>query len=327
MALITRYETPAALRDLPEDSDFYSNWHDVINEILGDGQQGTDGIGEFYNAARKDVTPVTERLTNWMGFPRPLIMQERDNREKAFEAAEVRKDNTPIQGEYFEWFVTRTSEGKIKKVAFTTETRLYWQQLFKFDQNRVLELYHELVNPDVKMEDLVDADGNYDAYNVWNVEKGIVHYIVGINSVEAANRVTPGGVSITTSSQATDGYDSQARANTALEVFSADNRMLFDVNTFARKGFSMAFRDPIGLYIADWDDTGWTKPDGSPVGNYWRVVRGKPGMVLRLEYEVPESEGFLVSDISIGGRPIKYGGHLAEHITVMMGITVGKPAS
>jgi len=325
MPLVTRYDTPAGLRDLPEDSKFYEAWHEVIDNVLGDGQPGTDGTGDFYNAARKDVRVVAERLTNWMGFPRPLLMTERDNRQKAFEEAEVRRDEKPIQGEYFEWFVTRNGAGKIKKVTFVTETRLYWEQLFKFDRERVLALYHELVSPDVTMADLVDKQGNYNSYNAWNIEKGIVHYIVGINSIEAANRVTPFGVSITDSPQAKDGYDSQARANTPLELFSADNRMLFDVNAFARKGFSMAFRDPIGLYITDWDDTGWTKPDGSPVGNYWRIVRGKPGMALRLEYEVPESEGFMVSDISIGGRPVKYGGHLAEHITVMMGISVGKP--
>lgn len=325
MPLVTRFDTPAGLRDLPEDSDFYRIWHETIDEVLDNGLQGTGGVGEFYNAARKDVSPVTERFMTWMGFPRTLITKQRDDRQKGFEEAEVRKDTEAIQGEYFEWFVTR-SGGKIKKVTFTTETRRYWQLLFSSDRNRVLELYRELVSPEVKMDDLVDGNGNYNPYNVWNVKKGIVHYIVGINSIEAANSVTPGGVSITAPPQATDGFDSQTRATINLEIFSADNRMIFDVNAFARKGFSVTFRDPIGLYIADWDDTGWTKPDGSPVGNYWRIVRGKPGMVLRLEYEVPESEGFLVSDISIGGRPIKYGGHLAEHITVMMAISVGKPA-
>jgi hypothetical protein len=94
----------------------------------------------------------------------------------------------------------------------------------------------------------------------------------------------------------------------------------------ARKGLSVTAREPIGLYMVAWDDTGFTKPDGSPVGNYWRVVRGVPGQALRLEYEVPASEGFLVGDIRIGGRPIRYGGHLAEHITVMIGGLAGTRA-
>jgi hypothetical protein len=60
------------------------------------------------------------------------------------------------------------------------------------------------------------------------------------------------------------------------------------------------------------------------VGDYWRIVRGSPGAALRVEYEVPASEGFVVGDISIGGRPIRFGGQLAEHITVMAGGLVGR---
>lgn len=324
MALITRFETTDAIRDLPEDSEFYENWHKEIDSLLADGRQGSDGIGEFYNPARKDFEPVAERFMNWTGFPRTLLTAKRDNRQKAFEAAEKRRDKEAIQGEYFEWFATRGGDGKIRKVTFTTETRLYWTQLFKADRNRVLELYRELVSPEVQPADLVDADDNYNSYNVWNTEKGIVHYIVGINHLGAALDVSQDGVDLV-KPHAVDNYDFQTRAEKFPE-FAADSRMGFDVGIFARKNFPVTFRDPINLYITDWDDTGWTKPDGSPVGNYWRIVRGKPGMALRLEYEVPESEGFLVGDISIGGRPIEYGGHLAEHITVMIATVVGNPA-
>jgi hypothetical protein len=65
-----------------------------------------------------------------------------------------------------------------------------------------------------------------------------------------------------------------------------------------------------------YDDTGWTKPDGSPVDNYWTILRGNPGQILRLQYEVPPGAGFVVGDISIGGRPIEWGGQIAEHVTV-----------
>jgi hypothetical protein len=75
--------------------------------------------------------------------------------------------------------------------------------------------------------------------------------------------------------------------------------------------------------MVDWDDTGWTKPDGTPVGDYWRISRGTAGAALRLEYEVPAGEGFVVGDIRIGGRPIKWGGQIAEHVTVMVGGIAG----
>ena len=68
--------------------------------------------------------------------------------------------------------------------------------------------------------------------------------------------------------------------------------------------------------MVDWDDTGWTRPDGSPVGSYWKVVRGTPGAALRVTYEVPPEEGFVVGDIRIGGRRIEFGGQIAEHVTM-----------
>ena len=98
-----------------------------------------------------------------------------------------------------------------------------------------------------------------------------------------------------------------------------------DGNTLVRKNLSVTARDPVGLYIAGWDDTGWTKPDGKPVGNYWRIVRGVPGAALRAEYEVPASEGFVVGDIRIGGRLIEFGGQIAEHLTVTIVGIAGTP--
>jgi hypothetical protein len=102
---------------------------------------------------------------------------------------------------------------------------------------------------------------------------------------------------------------------------------MIDGNTLARRGFSVTLREPVGIYMAGWDDTGWTRPDGSPVGDYWRITRGRPGEVLRLEYEVPAGEGFVVGDIRIGGRPVEYGGQLAEHInSVIRVVLVRRPS-
>ncbi len=78
--------------------------------------------------------------------------------------------------------------------------------------------------------------------------------------------------------------------------------MSIDLHMLVRKGPYVTFRDPSGLYIVDWNDSGFTKPNGTPVGNYWRIVRGTSGMVLRLEYEVPAGLGFVVGDIKIGGH-------------------------
>ena len=154
--------------------------------------------------------------------------------------------------------------------------------------------------------------------NQWNHARGIVHFIMRINGMSPlikAEQDTPirGAVA--------DNYDAMplAFANGTPLYTSADARFSLDIGVLSRQGLSVTVREPVGLYMIDWDDTGWEKPDGTPVGDYWRVVRGRPDAALRLEYEVPKAAGFVVGDIRIGGRPIRYGGQLAEHVTVMAG--------
>jgi hypothetical protein len=84
--------------------------------------------------------------------------------------------------------------------------------------------------------------------------------------------------------------------------------------------------NPPGLYMLGWDDSGWTKPNGDPVDDYWQVDRGVRGAALRVTYEVPERAGFQVGDILIGGRPIEFGGHIAEHITMSAHVVSGATA-
>jgi hypothetical protein len=330
MPLLTRFETPAALRDFPVGSAFYDSWSETVSELLGaveiSGSAGPEPapggtpVGGFFNPHLHDHRPVAERVLVWMGFPRHLLITHRDDRQRAFELGEARgvtERNT--QKEYFEWRVTREGE-RIKKVTFVTETERYWQEMFDFDPNRVLELYQTLVDPAITMAQITDAAGRYDPLNDWNTSRGIVHYIVNSpqNTLEAAIGLVQVSVGRPSGRHVRDNYEITSPART-----SADPRVGIDVDDLARKNLWVTLAEAIGLYMVAWDDTGWSKPDGSPVGNYWRIVRGKPGAALRLEYEVPASEGFDVSDIKIGGRPIRFGGHLAEHITVKV---VGRAA-
>jgi hypothetical protein len=328
MPLVTKFDTPGLLRDFPSGSAFYDNWHTVIDGMLGTTPRaGSGGIGEFYNASRLNVNPAGERLLVWMGFPRELLVGNRDNRQEAFRQADNRGTGAggmDTQVEYLEWYVTKEGD-KIKKVTFTTETPEYWRAMFDFDRGtRVLELYKQLVSPSVTAADLVTGSA-YNPLNKWNTSQGIVHYIVSspANTLGAAIGLAKGSVNMSPA-HVRDNYE---LADRGFAPTSADPRVQIDVNMLARKGLSVTAREPVGLYMVGWDDTGWTKPDGSPVGNYWRIVRGNPGAALRLEYEVPASEGFMVSDIRIGGRPIRYGGHLAEHVTVMIGGLAGTRAT
>lgn len=93
------------------------------------------------------------------------------------------------------------------------------------------------------------------------------------------------------------------------------------VNSLARAGALVGLRNPVGLYIDSLDTTGWSKPDGAPVDDYWKVLRPEGDQsagIVRARYEVPQSEGFTVSDIRIGGQPIEFAGQIAEHITMKL---------
>jgi hypothetical protein len=303
MPLVTRFDTPGRLRDLPDGSPFYDRWHEVVDGLIPSSRP-LSGAGRYLDPSDHDLPDAAERAFTWTGFSRPLLaVTHRDDRAAALLAGENRLE----QPEYLEWHVTR-SAAKVTKITFVTETPEYWATLAAVDPDRVLRLYRELVDPAVARSDLFPG-GTYDPRNRWNTVDGIVHYIMRINSMEdllgVSQEAEPTG-------RARDNFDALPyRRKTA-----ADARVNFDLWMLARPGRGLATANPPGPAIIDWDDSGWTKPDGTPVGDYWRIVRGAPGAALRVEYQVPAGEGFAVGDIRIGGRPITTGGQLAEHIVV-----------
>jgi hypothetical protein len=322
MALLAAFDTPAAIRDAPAGSPFYANWSNYIAGELAAVTSGSNG-GAFCDPTQTDVNVVGEKTLTWMGFPRDVLLPvNRDNKPAAYAAADADVATRDPQNEYFEWYVWRNREGKITKVAFVTETPEYYQRLWNTDPNLVVDLYRTLVDPAVTQADLQNAAGAYDKFNRWNTVDGIVHYIQSINTLGAAFGLAQGAVNATPPFN--DNFEARPSGSTA--ATAVDPRVSIDVHMLARKGLYVTFRDPIGLYIVDWNDSGFTKPDGTPAGNYWRIVRGAPGMVLRLEYEVPAALGFVVGDIKIGGHRIAFGGQVAEHITVSTSGTAGNPA-
>ena len=97
-----------------------------------------------------------------------------------------------------------------------------------------------------------------------------------------------------------------------------------DVTARAREGYAITLEDPVALYLVRLETQGWRRPDGKPVGNYLTVTRGVRGRGLRGVYQVPPGaraggRPFVVGDIEIGGRPIEWGGQIAERMT--MGLT------
>jgi hypothetical protein len=313
MPAVSRFDTPGSERDLPAGHTFYDAWHATVAGLLSPSLTEGNPLGEFFDPSDWDFDAVGERQLTWMGFPRTwMVARSRDDRDFAFERCEDRE----VQDEYLEWHVTRRPDGKIAKVVFVTETPEYWSELARADPAVVLALYRRLVHRTVTERELFSGPGgSYNPRNVWNTERGIVHYIQRINTLGDAVRLAIGAVR---APAPPDNFEAESA-----RVTSADPRVELDIAVLARRDLSITLREPVGLYMVDWDDTGWAKPNGRPVGDYWRVRRGTAGAALRLEYEVPKSEGFVVGQIRIGGREIDFGGQIAEHVTVMAGGVAG----
>ncbi len=113
----------------------------------------------------------------------------------------------------------------------------------------------------VTWEELVDDTGVYSRFNRWTTTDGILHFVNPINELGAAILLAQDGA------QTTD----QGRDNFELTISrgpsAADDYIIREVAGLGRAGFGVAIQDPVGLYIDGWDDTGWTRPDGSPVGD------------------------------------------------------------
>ena len=302
---LARFDTPGALRDLPPDSGSYAAWHRTIERLIRDRVK-LSGPGRSVDPSKVDLEVSARRVYTWTGFSRPLMAEEhRDDRRAAFEAGENRK----VQIEYLEWHVTRRA-GKIVKAVFVTETPEYWKWLAAADKAKVLELYQQHVSPDVAIDELFPDGETYDPENRWNTTDGIVHFIMPINSMKDLLGVSQEAPDV--DGEVLDGYGPLPYTRAT----GADARLSLDNWAMARRGLSVCTIDAPGLFMIDWDDTGWERPDGTPVGDYWTVTRGRKGAALRLEYEVPAAEGFVVGDITIGGRPITTGGEMAEHIVM-----------
>jgi hypothetical protein len=243
------------------------------------------------------------------------------------------------QDEYCEWRVERdAAKGRISRVTFTCEPPEYWTALyggrvrygrdgkssFKFPGNRkyATQLYRELTGQDVKVQDLgLRGGGGYNRFNRWNSTHGIVHCSHVANSiageVQLAAQSTPllkrrDGTIVTNADEFICG------SHVGTPGRNSDSAIAASANSLARLGAKISLANPVGVYMDHVDVSGWSLPQNVKPSDCWRVVRGCACMMQRIVIEVPPETGLTVSDISIGGEPVRYGGQLAECITVKL---------
>jgi hypothetical protein len=340
---LQRFAAPANLDDLTIEQ-ARQNWSDSISDLFDQAVKRTQDFlqgspSQFYNPTR--VGPAgadtAELPILWQGFPKSVERQFGTGTRKTWQTAEqisgTRVARQQFQDEYLEWFVSRDhTSGKIVRVDFTCEGPEYWSFLAQTDPDKVLALYQQHVSPAVKMTDLFHNNA-YDPLNPWNLTRGAMHLIQPSNTLSAeifiaadatVLRHDAAGNLITDASELIDcaGFGVRTRAS--------DPHIGDEVNGLARQGFAVTLTDPVGLYIKGLDTTGWTKPDGSQLGDYFKIVRGGATHAVRAVYQVPQNETsggqpFVVGDILIGGSPIEFGGQIAKNITMqLVGSASGK---
>jgi hypothetical protein len=274
---------------------------------------------------------ASDRLLDitWNGFPKRFTGGRTVDYAAAddnLEPGQVRLEaQARLQDEALEWFVDRDSRGKIVRVQFTCEGAEYWKFLAKVRPDYVVTMYQRLISPAVKKQDLFVND-RYDPLNFWNTAGGAMHSTYYANHLSARIKFV---ASATVRRLASDGNEvasPRALVESSGEMKAnrnSDPPTGYDVNGLARQGFMITLGNPIGPYMASFKGDGLVLPDGQPAAGGFRVLRGRFPEVLRAEFRLPaaaEARGWTVSDVRLGGKPIAFGGQLAELITMKLTI-------
>jgi hypothetical protein len=313
MPKLARFGLPAGLRDSAP-----AEWNQRVGQIVG---RLDPGFPQFYDP-RKVNTPAAaaKPMVRWTAFPARLVVTVPAQRERWRMADRDRR----VQDEYCEWAVTRNAARKITKVTFTTELPEYFEHLFDTDKPALVRLYRRLVDRRVKLADLTRG-GAYNRSNKWNRGANLAHLTDAPNTLEAAAilvaeatipRRGPDGKIITNQQELVlcGGLGDHLR--------NSDPQIAEAVNAAAREGDELALADPVGLYLGRLRTAGMVTPDGFDPARFWRIERGDADHTLRARFEVPKARGYTVGDITIGGRPIEFGGQVADRVPVWITVIV-----
>lgn len=321
MATLAAFSPPADLPDAHA-----AAWHATVAGIF---DEFTGEFPQFYDPTVEDTpSEAVEATVAWTAFPASLLVTA-TSQEGRWGIADT-KPGRQAQDEYCEWTVERNAEGKLTSVTFTTELPEYWQHLADHDPDGVVDLYRELVSPDVERADLFGANDEYDPFNGWNTaaEGRLAHLIQPNNALSAAIALVAQATVLRErdGQPVTNKQDLVDCANLGNPFRNSDPQIAAAVNDAASTGAELSLRDPVGLYIKGLETTGLTTPDGEDPAAFWTIERGDPDHILRARFAVPEDRGYTVGDMKSGGRPINFGAQLADRVTVKVTVVV-KPGA
>jgi hypothetical protein len=329
---INQFDPPGTIDDLEGNAALAQAWSAELSGFF-DGAvalldaffaENAGGTPQFYNPVTNGIVATDTLLPiTWNGFPKRFkkhITTDYAGAEQKDPAVGQFRE----QDEYLEWFAVRDAHGKIKSVQFTCEGPDYWDFLARHNPAKAVELYRKYIDPGVDKADLFLASGGYNIVNKWNTASGAMHLSHPSNFLQAEVRLASDATVRRHDANGVEPPDSKSLIDCAKfgdPSRNSDPKIGFDVNGLARQGFMITLANPVGLYIASFKDDGLTLPDGTAASGCFNILRGKLPLGLRAEFRLPgaaEAKGLTVSDVSIGGKPIEFGGQLAELITMSL---------
>jgi hypothetical protein len=341
---LTSFDPPANLVDF--NPSLRAAWNTYISYTFDQNIQDLTSGGlnpQFYNPTKIETPDnrAADEIT-WIGFPRLISLKHPDDDLGAWKEADIPlATGERPQDEYLEWFVERTDD-KVSRVSFTCEGPEYWEALadgyphaykgprdpaVKGDRAKLLSLYQQYINPAVQPNDLLSA-GKYNRLNKWNTSHGAMHLNQRNNTLGAEINISAQATILRADQNGQLITDADALIQCAKfgQPGRASDPTIGDhVNSLARDGYRITLQNPIGLYMAGINTAGFVTPNGNDAQQYFKILRGTAGVTVRAVFEVPVSEGFSVGDITINGQAIRYGGQIAEHITMKLtGLAFGK---
>lgn len=262
--------------------------------------------------------------------------------------------------EYCEWSITYDKAGNMRSVMFTCENPAYYLTMWRINPEAVLGLYRDYVDPAVQLEDLylrypVDQPTGkkgevvmdpttgrpaYDVTNKWNRGTsrvpgqygGALHLTSGPNTLSAEVYLAAAATI-----QRPDRSSMNAQTLICCSKYGQNFRNSDPHIGFAANGAAATHKitltDPVGLYIQQPTNLAqWKGPGGQDVSDYWQVTRGTAGtgpggsdQILHAVFEIPESAGFSINDVTINGQKIGHVGDIAETMNIALSATPKKP--
>jgi hypothetical protein len=334
---LDHFDPPAFNDDLDDDSALKTLWSQAmsakfdisINSVQNHLTQHGDGTCQFYNPVTAGLSgpdlPLAAGEVPWNGFPKRFLRSGPHGTPGFGDAEPVSlpPNSGRAQDEYLEWHLSRNSDGKIVSVEFTCEGYDYYEFLAEQAPGKLVALYQKYINPAVQREDLFSA-GSYNRFNHWNMQDGAMHLTNSANNLFAEVFL---GASATVRRKNSAGAEITATiplikcGEYGDESRNSDPAIGAAVNGLARQGRMITLANPVGLYIASFDGSGFRLPDDSAADGFFQILRGKTGQALRAVYQLPQnlaSAGLTVSDVKIGGTPIEFGGQIAQRITMKL---------